>query len=152
MTAAKSCMGHAEPAAGTVGLLHVSTGLFFSIMTSISSCIICAIQHLILGRKDSYVRFLIAISIQTKFISIQSCMCGSQAAEMLTNVSSSALIGLRTLNPHISSTIRATGGAGPYMPRQDAQAVTPTTLQNGYKHVMGVSSFAFQVPITSLID
>jgi len=33
------------------------------------------------------------------------------------------------------------------MPRQYAQAVTPTTVQNGNTHVMGVSSFAFQVPV-----
>ena len=74
-------------------------------------------------------------------------LCGSQAADMLTDATSSALLSLRILNPYVVGTIKAGDKTGPSMPRQDTQAVTDTTVRHGCQPVMGISSFAFQVPI-----
>lgn len=90
LTAAKSRVGHAEPAAGSIGAM--------------------------------------------------------QALAQLTMKTSVALIGLRALNPYVTSVVNELETAGkltPYMPRQGAAAVVHPS-QGSDEAVMAVSSFAFQ--------
>ena len=141
-TAAKSRIGHAEPAAGLVGILHVSARLpspppFTSSPRSPCGCCAVVSWWAVHGRVEQLLACVLGPDI------VSDPGIPMQAVATLSGSRSSALPHLRSLNNHVASTISTSTAAGqlaPALPRQDAPAPLPRS-----EHVMGVSSFAFQV-------
>jgi hypothetical protein len=121
LTAAKSRAGHAEPAAGAIGMLQVRFA---------DNCI----------GKQGPARY-----------ALQKCRKGRtfvarQAAGMLSGAASASITSLHVINPHVSSALdahAASGSAAPWIPRLDGAAPLSTAAGGG--PVNGCSAFAFQV-------
>ena len=91
---------------------------------------------------SSGLRYLLKI-----WMHVPAAMVGfAHVLAALTHHRASAIMNLRSINPHLSSILSSTLPAAvpPAFPRQDAQAPQLRSSHDGWEAVQGLSSFAFQ--------
>ena len=141
LTAAKARVGHAEPAAGTVGFVHVSAlelCVSFLLSTNLHAPAVSTglgkppVQAALLKFThgnlpiDSYEQELSQHVMPNSAHCILTFDVSTQAAAMLDGAFTSALPHIRTLNPHVASIISSAAAAV-----QREAAMGPTCLARG---------------------